>query len=78
MAWEILSTENGPTFVMHPSEAGGFSLFLAFDRTAKRGAVVLSDTAFADVRGLRRFAMHLLERSLPAGTPRNKATAAAS
>ena len=75
MAWEILSTENGRTFVMHPGGTGGFSSFFAFDRAAKRGVVLLSDTALTDVGGLRRLAMHLLDPSLPAGTPRNLATA---
>ncbi len=75
MAWEILSTENGRTFVMHPGGTGGFSSFFAFDRAAKRGVVLLSDTALTDVGGLRRLAMHLLDPSLPAGTPRNMATA---
>jgi CubicO group peptidase (beta-lactamase class C family) len=73
--WEILSTENGRTFVMRSGGTGGFSSFLAFDRAAKRGVVLLSDTALADVGGLRRLAMHLLDPSLPAGTPRNTATA---
>jgi hypothetical protein len=75
LAWEILSTENGRTFVMHPGGTGGFSSFFAFDRAAKRGVVLLSDTALTDVGGLRRLAMHLLDPSLPAGTPRNLATA---
>ena len=75
MAWQILSTENGRTFVMHPGGTGGFSSFFAFDRAAKRGVVLLSDTALTDVGGLRRLAMHLLDPSLPAGTPRNMATA---
>jgi len=43
MAWEILSTENERTFVMHPGGTGGFSSFLAFDRAAKRGVVLLSE-----------------------------------
>src|SRR5258708_4389560 len=75
MVWEILSTENGRTFVMHPGGTGGFSSFFAFDRAAKRGVVLLSDTALTDVGGLRRLAIHLLDPSLPAGTPRNMATA---
>jgi CubicO group peptidase (beta-lactamase class C family) len=75
MAWEILSTENGRTFVMHPGGTGGFSSFLAFDRAAKRGVVLLSDTALTEVGGLRRLGLHLLDPSLPAGTPRNMATA---
>jgi serine-type D-Ala-D-Ala carboxypeptidase/endopeptidase len=73
--WEILSTENGRTFIMRSGGTGGFSSFLAFDRAAKRGVVLLSDTALSDVGGLRRLAMHLLDPSLPTGTPRNAATA---
>jgi hypothetical protein len=75
MVWEILSTENRRTFVMHAGGTGGFSSFFAFDRAARRGVVLLSDTALTDVGGLRRLAMHLLDPSLPAGTPRNMATA---
>jgi serine-type D-Ala-D-Ala carboxypeptidase/endopeptidase len=75
MAWEVLSAENGRTFVMHAGGTGGFSSFFAFDRAAKRGVVLLSDTALTDVGGLRQLAMHLLDPSLPAGRPRNMATA---
>jgi serine-type D-Ala-D-Ala carboxypeptidase/endopeptidase len=75
MAWETWSTENGRTLVMHPGGTGGFSAFFAFDRAAKHGVVLLSDTALTDVGGLRRLGMHLLDRSLPAGTPRTMATA---
>jgi serine-type D-Ala-D-Ala carboxypeptidase/endopeptidase len=45
MAWEILSSENGRTFIIHPGGTGGFSTFFAFDRASKRGVVLLSDTA---------------------------------
>jgi CubicO group peptidase (beta-lactamase class C family) len=75
MAWEVFQTENGRTYVMHPGGTGGFSSFIAFDRAAKRGVVLLSDTSLTEVGGLRRLGMHLLDSSLPAGTPR--ATAAA-
>jgi CubicO group peptidase (beta-lactamase class C family) len=75
MAWEILSTENGRRFVMHPGGTGGFSSFFAFDRRANRGVVLLSDTALTEVGGLRRLGLHLLDPSHPAGTPRNMATA---
>jgi CubicO group peptidase (beta-lactamase class C family) len=75
MAWETLTTNDGRTFVMHPGGTGGFSSFLAFDRAAKRGVILLSDTALTDVGGLRRLAMHLLDPSLPPGTPRHAATA---
>jgi D-alanyl-D-alanine-carboxypeptidase/D-alanyl-D-alanine-endopeptidase len=75
MAWEILSTENRRTFAMHPGGTGGFSSFFAFDRAAKHGVVLLSDTALTEVGGLRRLGLHLLDPSLPAGTPRAVATA---
>jgi CubicO group peptidase (beta-lactamase class C family) len=75
MAWQILSTENGRTFAMRPGGTGGFSSFFAFDRAAKHGVVLLSDTALTDVGGLRPLGLHLLDPSLPAGTPRNMATA---
>jgi CubicO group peptidase (beta-lactamase class C family) len=75
MAWQILSTENGRTFAMRPGGTGGFSSFFAFDRAAKHGVVLLSNTALTEVGGLRRLALHLLDPSLPAGTPRNMATA---
>jgi hypothetical protein len=39
--------------------------------------VLLSDTALTDVGGLRRLALHLLDPSLPVGTPRTVATAEA-
>jgi CubicO group peptidase (beta-lactamase class C family) len=75
MAWEILSTENGRAVVMHGGGTGGFSAFFAFDRVAKRGVVLLSDTALTDVGGLRQLGLHLLDPSLPAGTPCKTATA---
>jgi serine-type D-Ala-D-Ala carboxypeptidase/endopeptidase len=75
MAWEILSTENGRTVVMHPGGTGGFSSFFAFDRAAKEGVVLLSDTGLTDIGGLRQLGLHLLDPSLPAGAPRHTATA---
>jgi serine-type D-Ala-D-Ala carboxypeptidase/endopeptidase len=72
MAWETISTEDGRTFVMHPGGTGGYSAFLAFDRSAQRGAILLSDTSLTEVGGLRRLAMHLLDPSLPVGVPRTK------
>lgn len=76
-AWpgKILCTENGRTFAIRPGGTGGFSSFFAFDRAAKHGVVLLSDTALTDVGGLRRLGLHLLDPSLPVGIPRNVATA---
>lgn len=76
--WEILSSANdanGRTIVMHAGGTGGYSSFVAFDRAAKRGVVLLSDTALTSVGGLGRLALHLLDPSRFAGTPRIAATA---
>lgn len=73
--WEILSTANGRTIVMHGGNTGGYSSFVAFDRAAKRAVVLLSDTALVSVGGLGRLALHLLDPSRPAGVPRIAATA---
>jgi CubicO group peptidase (beta-lactamase class C family) len=75
MAWEILSTEDGRTIVMHPGGTGGFSTFFAIDRATRSGVVLLSDTALTEIGGLRRVGLHLLDPSLPIGTPRTVATA---
>lgn len=75
MAWEILYTEDGRKIVMHPGGTGGFSTFFAFDRVTRSGVVLLSDTALTGVGGLRRVGMHLLDPSLPIGTPRTMSTA---
>jgi D-alanyl-D-alanine-carboxypeptidase/D-alanyl-D-alanine-endopeptidase len=60
---------------MHAGGTGGYSSFVAFDRAAKRGVVLLSDTALTSVGGLGRLALHLLDPSRFAGTPRLAATA---
>jgi serine-type D-Ala-D-Ala carboxypeptidase/endopeptidase len=80
MNWEILSTAkiaNGHTIIMHGGGTGGYSSFVAFDRAAKRAAVLLSDTALTDLGGLVTLALHLLDPSVPAGAPRVVATAGA-
>jgi CubicO group peptidase (beta-lactamase class C family) len=76
--WEIVSTANianGRTIVMHGGNTGGYSSFVAFDRSAKRAVVLLSDTALVSVGGLGHLALHLLDPSRPAGAPRIAATA---
>jgi CubicO group peptidase (beta-lactamase class C family) len=78
MNWEILSTANianGHTIIMHAGETGGYSSFVAFDRTAKLAVVLLSDTALANLGGLGLLGLHLLDPSLPVGTPRTVASA---
>jgi hypothetical protein len=76
MNW-ILSTSaaNGHTIVAHEGGTGGYSSFVAFDRAAKRGVVLLSDTALTSVGGLGTLGRHLLDPSMPAGAPRVVATA---
>jgi len=77
MNWEILSAANianGHTIVMHGGGTGGYSSFVAFDRAAKRGTVLLSDTALTDLGGLVTLGLHLLDPSVLAGAPRIVAT----
>ena len=78
MNWEILSRANianGRTIIMHGGGTGGYSSFVAFDRAAKRGAVLLSDTALTNLGGLVTLALHLIDPKVPAGAPRIVATA---
>src|SRR5260370_23923354 len=78
MNWEILSTANianGHTIIMHGGGTGGCSSFVAFDRAAKRAAVLLSDTALTNLGGLVTLGLHLLDPSVSAGAPRMVATA---
>ena len=74
MNWN-LSTRNGHTRMSHEGGTGGYSSFAGFDRTAKRGVVLLSDTALTANGGLGSFGFHLLDPSSPAGAPRVVATA---
>jgi len=60
---------------MHGGGTGGYSSFVAFDRAAKRGTVLLSDTALTDLGGLVTLGLHLLDPSVSAGGPRTAATA---
>jgi CubicO group peptidase (beta-lactamase class C family) len=73
MNW-ILSTGNGHTVVAHEGGTGGYSSLVAFDRAAKRGVVLLSDTALTSVGGLGTLGGHVLNPSAPVGAPRLVAT----
>jgi serine-type D-Ala-D-Ala carboxypeptidase/endopeptidase len=78
MNWEILSTANianGHTIIMHGGGTGGYSSFVAFDRAAKRAAVLLSDTALTDLGGLASIGLHLLDPAVPVAAPRTVSTA---
>ena len=74
MNWN-LSTRNGHTRIWHEGGTGGYSSFAGFDRAAKRGVVLLSDTALTSNGGLGSLGFHLLDPSSPAGVPRVVATA---
>jgi len=74
MNW-ILSTRNGHTIAAHDGGTGGYSSFAAFDRAAKRAVVLLSDTALTSVGGFGTLGPHLLDPSMPVGSPRIVATA---
>jgi len=76
MNW-ILSTRNGHSRIGHEGGTGGYSAFAAFDREAKRAVVLLSDTALTSSGGLGSLGFHLLDSSIPAGSPRVVATAEA-
>jgi serine-type D-Ala-D-Ala carboxypeptidase/endopeptidase len=74
MNWN-LSARNGHTRISHEGGTGGYSSFAGFDRAAKRGVVLLSDTALTSYGGLGSLGFHLLDPSSPAGVPRVVATA---
>jgi D-alanyl-D-alanine-carboxypeptidase/D-alanyl-D-alanine-endopeptidase len=74
MNW-MLAQLNGRTWHAHEGGTGGFSSFVAFDRAAGRGVVVLSDTALHSLGGLGSLGLHLADASMPLGKPR-KAVAA--
>jgi D-alanyl-D-alanine-carboxypeptidase/D-alanyl-D-alanine-endopeptidase len=74
MNWVLAAAPNGHTIVAHEGATRGHSSLVAFDREAKRGVVLLSDTKLNSVGGLGTLAGHLLNPSLPAGTPRMVAT----
>ena len=74
MNWN-LSTRNGHTRIWHEGGTGGYSSFAGFDRTVKRAAVLLSDTALTASGGLGSLGSHLLDPSIPVGAPHVVATA---
>jgi hypothetical protein len=74
MNWGIAAV-NGHTILAHEGGTGGYSSLVVFDRAAKRGVVLLSDTALTSVGGLGTLGGHLLDPSVPAGAPRTVATA---
>ena len=74
MNWALASL-NGHAVVAHEGGTGGFSALVVFDRAARRGVVLLCDTALIAVGGLGAIGFHLLDPSRPAGVPRTVAVA---
>lgn len=74
ITWNLF-TRNGHTRISHEGGTGGFSSFVGFDRVAKRGVVLLSDTALTSSGGLGSLGSHLLDPSILVGAPHVVATA---
>src|SRR5215467_7972513 len=69
MNWVLRAASNGHIFAAHEGGTGGYSSLVAFNREAKRGVVLLSDTKLTSVGGLGALAGHLFNPAVPAGTP---------
>lgn len=74
MNW-MLALLNGRTLHAHEGGTGGFSSFVAFDKQAGRGVIILSDTALHSMGGLGSLGLHLLDESVPLGKPRKQVAA---
>lgn len=73
MNWMLMPVGERRVLV-HEGGTGGFSSFVAVDRTRGRGVVILSDTAWHSIGSLGSLGLHLVDASFPLGKPR-KATA---
>ena len=63
------------TIIAHNGGTGGFSSFIAVDKTRQRAVVVLADTSMASFGYINELALHLLDPALAAApTPRLAAT----
>jgi D-alanyl-D-alanine-carboxypeptidase/D-alanyl-D-alanine-endopeptidase len=74
MNWNII-TPRGHTYLIHEGGTGGYSSFAGFDHAAKRGVVLLCDTALTATGGLGSLGLHLIDSGIPVGAPRVVATA---
>jgi CubicO group peptidase (beta-lactamase class C family) len=73
--WMLVGKGAHP-LVVHEGGTGGFSSFVGFDPAHQRGVVLLSDTALLATGGLGAgLGMHLLDPSVPLGSPRLRAVA---
>jgi CubicO group peptidase (beta-lactamase class C family) len=73
--WFIQTAANGRTVLWHDGATGSYSSLVAFDRAAKRGVVLLSDTSLISTGGFGTLGWHLLDPTVPPGAPRIAATA---
>ncbi len=73
MNWMLVPIK-GRVVHMHEGGTGGFSAFVAVDREAQRGVVILSDTAWHSLGGLGSLGLHLVDASLPLGEARRRQT----
>lgn len=69
MNW-MLGSVAGRSVHMHEGGTGGFSAFVAVDRQAQRGVVILSDTTWNSIGSLGSLGLHLVDASFPLGKPR--------
>lgn len=65
LAWQVRRVPHGPTVVWHGGGTGGYAAFVAFDPAARRGVVVLSNTAAA----VGDLGFHLLDPRLAPNNP---------
>ena len=72
--WNMV-TPKGHSYLIHEGGTGGYSSFAGFDHAAKRGVVLLCDTALTATGGLGSLGLHLIDSGIPSGAPRLVATA---
>jgi serine-type D-Ala-D-Ala carboxypeptidase/endopeptidase len=73
MNWNLL-TPQGHTYIVHEGGTGGYSSFAGFDHAAKRGVILLCDTALTATGGLGSLGLHLIDSGISPGAPRLVAT----
>ncbi len=74
LGWPVLAV-GANTIIAHDGGTGGFSSFIAVDKTRKRAVVVLADTSISSFGFINELALHLLDPALAdAPTPRLVAT----
>jgi serine-type D-Ala-D-Ala carboxypeptidase/endopeptidase len=69
MGW-VVAPVQGRSLVLHEGGTGGFSSLVLLEPATQQAVVVLADTALADLGGLGRLGLALLDDSLPAAPAR--------